>query len=506
MRVAIAACLLFLLELVPGCQRAPERWRQAERQWQEGRLLSAGYAEWVALDGATPEGQKARQRLAEASVHYRRALALLQRGGEGAREELDRGKEVAPLDPALFLPLARACRAKELPFMAMQFYSSYLDQAPAEPELSAARQELAELVGKYGPIWGQPSPEKGDRGLLAKAPPAIVLSTGVAFGLLLALGLSSLGPWRRRSRSLAELAATYPELQPALAYLIGRLRHELLKHRIGAAADVAQALAAGQSSAEMRVFLHRKLYGGERLGEAWRGYLHSFRRALGPDFDLSRSDRGFAVAQRAVCELEAIELPLLRGERAAVRKLVASHRRLQDFDRGLAELVTRLQRTPLDKALIEQAVAAVRSEHLAGQVVLDVVELFGPPEPVCVAVYRTDLLLVLKNLLRNAILAAGRAPPPRQIAVDAMLDLLPTGEEVVRLRVHDSSPEPLTAEQIYRSGDAEPTGSQHGLGLVTAALGLYSGSISVEPGRPGYCKCVVVQLFRTLELGEGPGS
>jgi signal transduction histidine kinase len=477
-----------------------ERFAEAQREWQ-GPELSAGYAAWASLDRSSRQGQEAAERLAQAAQHYQQALHLIENGQPGARQELVRGKAVAPMDPALFLPLARACRQKDNTFQAVQYYRGYLNGAPIEPDATAARQELSELVIELGEVSIGPSPAPPASGL-ARVPPAALLFIGTALGVLLAAALAGVLGFeqrRRRGRSLGRLAEAYPELQPALAYLIGRLRHELLKHRIGAAADVAQALAAGQSTAELRVFLHKKLYGGERLDEAWRGYLHSFRRALGPEFDLSRSDGAFAAAQRAIRQLQTLELPLLRGERAAVRKLVTAHAELQKFDRGLAALVSRLQRTPLDAELIHQAVKAVRSEHLAGQVVLDVVEVSGPSEEVFVAVYRTDLLLILKNLLRNAILAASRAPPPRQIAVDVLLELLPTGEEMVRLRVHDSSPETLTPEQIYRSGDADPGGEQHGLGLVTAALGLYSGSIAVGPGLPGYQKCVAVQLFRTLD-------
>lgn len=508
---AAAGLLLAWIALFAACKRSSsqtpngqppssqQRFAEAQRQWQ-GPELSAGYAAWVALDPSTPEGQEAARRLATAAQHYRQALSLIETGQPGARQALLRGKAIAPMDPSLFLPLARACQAKDNTFQAVQYYRGYLGASPTPPDATAARQELSELVRELGDVWIGPAPPP-PTGILSRVPPPVLLFIGTALGVLIAAGLVGVagGVERsRRGRSLQRLAEAYPELQPALSYLIGRLRHELLKHRIGAAADVAQALAAGQSTAELRVFLHKKLYGGERLDEAWRGYLHSFRRALGPDFDLARNDSAFATAQKAIRQLQALELPLLRGERKAVRKLVTAHAELQKFDRGLAVLVGRLQRTPLDSDLLQQALSAVRSEHLAGQVALDVVEVEGPKEEIFVTVYRTDLLLILKNLLRNAILATSRAPAPRQIAVDVVVEVLPTGEEMVRLRVHDSSPEPLTPEQIYR--DAEPGSEQHGLGLVTAALGLYSGSISVEPGRPGYQKCVAVRLFRTLDF------
>lgn len=494
------------------------RWQWAQEQWRQGDL-AAGFGAWRSLDPRTADGQVASRRLSAAAEHYRRAIVLLESGEPGARQELQRGKALAPMDPALYLPLARACRGQENLFLAVQYYRGYLGQLPGAPDAGVASQELALLERELGSVAGVSSDAEGDGdgvrdGLRAGGqqsrparllvPSVVGLLVGTALGLVLATVMSSLMQRRRRGRSLAELAVSYPELQPALAYLIGRLRHELLKHRIGAATEVTRALARGDSDAAQREFLRHRLYGGERLDEAWSGYVQSFHRALGPEFDLVRSDRDFADAQRAIHELQALEQPLLRGEPAAVRKLVSAHERLQRFDRGLAALLWRLQRTPVDLELLTAAVESVRSEHLAGQVVLDVVEIEGPAEPVTVAVYRTDLLLILKNLIRNAILAVGRAPAPRQIAIDTALEILPTGEEIVRVRVHDTNPEPLSPEQIYGShgSDAEAVNVQHGLGLVTAALSLYSGSIAVLPGRSGYRKCVAVQLFRALDDSE----
>lgn len=514
-----AGLLLLALFLSVGCrggqpamkqrESAAAQWRRAQAAWGARPDLTAGYSDFAAIAARrdSSEAQEAERRLRAAAEHYRQAIALIAAGQSGAREALSRGKALAPMDPMLLLPLARACRSRDNAFLAVQYYRSLLAEPTTGDALAGlqrdAGRELGELTKELGDAYGTPA--------AAPPPPPLwqlrvqtvaTLLSGTALGLLLAVGLSALSGRRRRGRSLAELAETYPELQPALSYLIGRLRHELLKHRIGAATDVAQSLATGPSSAEQRVFLHKKLFGGERLDEAWTGYLQSFRRSLGPDFDLLRIDRDFRRAQRAITQLQGLELPLLRGQRGALRRLLSAQRVLVAFDRQLAALVMRLQRTPLDRQLIEQATLSVRSEHLAGQVALDAIELDGPTEPVTVAVYRTDLLLILKNLLRNAILAVGRTDAPRRVAVDVVLELLPTGEEAVKLRVHDSSPEKLTPEQIYRSGDPMGQGAQHGLSLVTAALSLYSGSISVEAGRPGYEKCVVVRLFRALDAGD----
>jgi hypothetical protein len=102
-------------------------------------------------------------------------------------------------------------------------------------------------------------------------------------------------------------------------------------------------------------------------------------------------------------------------------------------------------------------------------------------------------VLILKNVVRNAILAMERATPPRRLRLDVQLVLEPTGEEVVRIRVSDTSREPLSTEAIYdRRLD-------RGLGLVTAALTRYEGAIEVREGVDGYEKAVVLRFFRVLD-------
>jgi C4-dicarboxylate-specific signal transduction histidine kinase len=114
-------------------------------------------------------------------------------------------------------------------------------------------------------------------------------------------------------------------------------------------------------------------------------------------------------------------------------------------------------------------------------------------------VYRTDLGIVLKNVVRNAIQALDRSPPPRRLAIDMRVDLEPTGEEVVRLRVQDSSEESF----------AQSTGThtvEHGLGIVAVALQRYDGSLEVSRGDPGYAKAVVIRLFRSQRNHKGAAA
>lgn len=496
-----------------GAGAGEERWRRAQALWREQRELAAGYRLWASLEPQRPGGAQAQARLRAADQHYRRGIALIAADKPGAREELAAGKAVAPMDPALYLPLARACRDQEINIRAIDYYRWFLKYFPGTPEARTARAELHRIEPDADSEPG-PRPDPGEGGsLLAwlqapeSAPPQWPVVAGIVVtGVGVVGGLAALG-WRlRRRRSLAQLAADSPELQPAISYLIGRLRHELLKHRIGAVADAIKALSSGQSSAAQRMFLRERVFGGEPLLKAWDGHLRALARTLGPHAAVLRTDSGFASADRTIRALVAEQEAFTLGQPAAIRRMQAAYARLRQFDDQLLALLMRLSRTVIDRSLLEEVLTSVGEEYAVSQVALAPIRVEPPGELVAVEVYRTDLVLVLKNLLRNAILAVGRSPEPRQVALDVELTMLPTGEEIVRLRVHDTSPEPLTTEQIYQSLDPHDPRIQHGLGLVTAALHLYNGAITVEPGRPGFHKAVVVQLFRALTTPTADGE
>ncbi len=472
-----------------------EGWRRAQDLW-ERREIGAWDA-WRALDPATPEGAEAHRRLAEADGRYREGVRRLREGAPDARTALLEGVAVAPMDPRLYLPLARACRDRGLEPRAVEYYLKFLAAVPSGPDAEAARAELQELgpelAGVFDPAPSRapsaPHEPSGAKGAVS-APIA-----GLAGAALLGAVVLGVAVLRRGSGSLDRLAERSPELHPAIAYLVGSLRHELLKHRIGAVGDALRALDRGDASEQQLAFLTSRLFGGEPLREAWRGYLRAFDRALGFRLDLRR-DPWFRKAGRAIGVIAALEGRLGRHAPGVQRRLGAAHARLRDFDRHLADLVGRLVRTRIDGALLRGVVEEVRAEYLPGRVELDELRVDDPDEPVEVEVFRVDLVLIVKNVVRNAILAVGRAAPPRRVAVDVVVDLEPTGEEVVRLRVRDSSEEAPSVESLHdRRAD-------RGLALVTAALSRYDGSIDVEPGTDGYAKAVTLRFFRALPAWE----
>jgi tetratricopeptide (TPR) repeat protein len=409
----------------------------------------------------------------EAARHYQSGIELLAAGKlSAAREEMRRGTQLAPMDATLYLPLARACRDRGLEQRAVEFYRKYLATSPADGAEAAA--ELAAI----------------DADLDWPAEPERPLWPGLVLSLLLA---SAVAWWWTRARAerrrlcLARLCSDNPELQPAIAYLVGCLRHELFKHRILAVGDAVRALAGGDAVSGQREFLTTRLYGGAPLPVAWAGHLASFIRALGPRFDLSRHDPDWSAAGRAVSELARLEVRLLRGDRDAAPRLLRAWTQLREFDRRLGSRLRGLTHTPIDHALLEEVAASVRSEG-AAEVQISVGEV---PPGVNVVVYRVDLELVLRNLVRNAVRAAARAPGPARVQLDVEVQLEPTGEEAVRVRVRDTSPEPLPRDLGPRR--------DRGLGLVAEALDRYDGSLEVGGAEGEWQKSVSLRLFRALD-------
>jgi hypothetical protein len=490
------------------------RWEAALSRWQDSHDPAA-YLEWRALDVRTPEGGEAHRRLREAERHYRAGIARVESGDGGARAEFEEAVATAPMDPRLYLPLARAFRGQaelqpsnpHLFIRAAEYYRKFLVLAPDDPRVPAARRELEELDPSatqfLEPSGAAPAPApatspSGSRAQLGFAAALTVASLALAVTALVTV-------LRRRgaAKSLAELARARPELHPAIAYLAATIRHELLKHRIGTVSSGVRSLATARPGPAdrldaQRAFVAGRLFGGEPLLVAWESHLGAFERALGPELDLRRRDAVFRAAGSAVRAIVRLEPRIKRGEPRALAALAEHESALRALDAHLGRLVGGLARTRLDAALLREVLESVRSEIAAGEVKLDGVALDAPDPGPFVEVFRVDLVLVLKNVLRNAVLAVGRAEAPRRVAIEVRVELLPTGEENVALRVLDSSPEVLTTEAIAERR------VDRGLGLVTAALTRYDGAILVEDASPPYRKAVCVRFFRAFGASPEP--
>ncbi|MFK7987919.1 MAG: hypothetical protein AB8I08_18010 [Sandaracinaceae bacterium] len=503
--------LVVVVLLSWGCDaRAPSGPSSAE-QWATARALwnidrdPAAYEAWRAIDPATPEGREARGLLREAEPVYLEGIAQVSEGAPEARATLERGVRIGPMDPDLYLPLARAFRARALAspdnphlyIRAAEYYRKFLLRRPRHAESASARDELAAIDPEGSGIFAPREDVAPAVAVLPPAEPTWPLPVALV-ALVLAVLATVMFALRARGRtSLKELAERRPELHPAIAYLTGSLRHELLKHRIGAVGDAVEALASGDATEAQRAFLEQRLFGGEPLVGAWEGHLSSFERALGPDLQLER-DPVFRRADRAVRQLAS-----LRGQLGGrgTQRMAAAHGALRALDTELSAWVRGLVRTPVDGSLLRAVLDEVRTEYAAGGVELAEVVIRAPEPAPLVEVFRVDLVLVLKNVVRNAILAVGEEPAPRRLGLAVSTEVEPTGEETVSIHVLDTAAASFTTEDIYQRR------LDRGLGLVTAALRRYDGAIHVDPGSDGWSKSVTVRFFRAFAEDDiGPPS
>ncbi|MBX3270261.1 MAG: hypothetical protein KF729_08365 [Sandaracinaceae bacterium] len=130
------------------------RWADARARWHIDRDPAAFQA-WREIDPATPEGREAHRLLAEAEPLYREGIERVEAGDADARDTFERAVRTAPMDPVLYLPLARAFRdqgtqAPDNPHLfirAAEYYRKFLAFVPA----TARRQRR--LVADAGRAW-----------------------------------------------------------------------------------------------------------------------------------------------------------------------------------------------------------------------------------------------------------------------------------------------------------------------------------------------------------------
>jgi signal transduction histidine kinase len=480
------------LALLVACATPESAWSRAEGAWVRDRDPAA-YSLWTTLDPDSPEGARARARLRAADVEYRNGIEQLEEGESQARTSFERAIALGPMDPRLYLPLARAflerARSGQGPpsyyVRADQAYRRFLAWAPTAPEVASARAELEALgVGSEllpAALSGAPAaPEP------PSWPPFWLLLLGA---LLPFVGLTARRALAPRGRSLRALVDARPELHPAILYLVATLRHELLKHRIGAIGPAVLHAAQGRLAPAEQAFLIDRLFSAEPLTQAFEGHITSFERALGAELDLRKADREFRDARRAIGRIARAEAGLRAGEPRALRALVSAHRMLRGFDQQLAELCRVFGQTRLDGALLRDVCEQVLSEYVPARVQLETLAIQAPEPAPRIEVFRVDLILILKNLVRNAILAQADQSEPKRLALEVRIELLPTAEEAVVLRILDSAIAPLRIETLR-------TRPLHtGLGLVTAALARYDGTLDVEPAEPPYTKSLTLRFF-----------
>ncbi len=449
----------------------------------------------MAIDPGTPDGQRARTRLAQAEARYRAGITRLEQGDDGAREAFAEAVAIAPMRDALYLELARACRARGLLPRAASLYRTVLAlPSIAERERAAAASELAAierdaLVGLFVDGGQAVRAPQAAESAWARVPLGAVAGATVIAGLVLLLVVVR----RRRGETLREIAAASPELQPAIAFLIGSLRHELLKHRLLVLADAIAALERGAAEPGHHAFVLARLFGGTPLVLAWAGHLGAFIRALGPRFDLSRTDPEFQRAKRALDRISRLAAPIHDARPQALGELAQQHRELQRFDAYLAGIQRTLLRQQIDDALLAEVRTDIAAELAGRPCAITWPRTIAPLEA---ELFRVDLVLLLRNLVRNAYQAALVGPAPAAVAVELGTTLEATGEEAVWITVYDSHPGTVP---LHGARGA----AYRGLDLVDRILARCDGTLEEVAGRDGYAKGLRVRLFGAAATDAG---
>ncbi len=455
--LSLPACLAVLSLLASAsCDRrvdpAEEAGRSADESW--ARRAPGAWGQWRALDAATPSGAEARRKLEAARAVYEEGVAAFERGDGRASETLRRGASIAPIEPSLYLRLARACRDRGATARAADFYRKYLAETLDVPESTQVERELAALGAELNDPFLPPRERIG----------ALPWLAGSAV-LTLLLAAVVVAQRRRRRLGLAALLGRHPERAASFAYLAGTLRHELLKHRIAPlrSADTSALVAPA-----------------EPLERAWRRHLDALAAALGLPPPAMRREPLFRAAELAILRLDRQER---RADAAPPDREALDT--LATLDRALVDWCRLARRTCIDGALMERLVRSLRDEQVGGR--LDVeVEVALAGGPLYAGIFHDDLLLVLRNLARNAIEASVDATPKRiRIETAALLD--EAGEEWIRIAIHDpSSRRPDRSQRVI----------DRGLGIVQDTLERYGGAlVEVQPAA-GYAKAIAASLPR----------
>jgi tetratricopeptide (TPR) repeat protein len=455
-----------------------------------------------AIPAQSPEREAADARLATAERDYEEGLRLFseaqayEQAGQHEEAEkkrdavssaFERGLTLAPMRPRLLFRLAEAYEIAGNYPGAAKFYRR---AAMLSPDETSRREELCKtsLPSVVDDLFSSDAPPAP---VVSEPPPALPLWPFYV-GAALSFAALGLGLWAFRSRqkgrfTLEAFAARVPEAGPELAREISCIRHELIKHRLG----LAPALVQNGSQDEVREFVRARL-GGDLLGDFAR-HVSALQRIASERLTPPHEDPLLAPLARAVARAAKTSQALARDphSKRAARDLDGLREDLLSADHSLARLVTSLGQTALDAAFLRDAAASVRQEPRIESLPLDAVTYAEVTPAPLVSIPRVDLLIVVKNLVRNALLALSHAKGRRLLSLEVALLVEPTGEESALLRIRDSAPgQPQLASPKAGSG----------LWIVQKTLLRYDGAVSVEAEPKGspFTKAVVVRLFRAL--------
>jgi tetratricopeptide (TPR) repeat protein len=450
--------------------------------------------------GEFPEAEAALRRSIRADpsrvANLENLARLLDRDASRSEEALDawRRAEAAGSTEAL-LVLARAAERAGSRREALRLYRRYESEAPAGPGAQEAAAAATRLEGR-------------GRTLAAAIGAALALSIGASLWLL----------WRRRSGStFAEWLARDPARAQEARPVIGRLRHEVLKHGGMLLSDAAARLAEDDEGVRRAAaqLLVSRLYGesGARglLAEADASVaqLRSLARGSGVRLNLRDRDPVFSWLLRGLAALRGARRSLRRVAegRGATWEAAAARRHL----RRAASCFALSSGPEIARTVERAAVLPVRADALRALLASVADELdAGAPPPLeaigalaaegalpGVRISALDWETVWRNLFGNALEEArrrGTTAVRLGLSAEKRRDPV-TGEARLRLVLADNLPGDIEADWIRARG------SERGWGVVVELLRKSDGSIDVVPSpAAGFTKGIAVELPAAEEL------
>ena len=385
--------------------------------------------------------------------------------------------------------LARAAEANGRSGEALRLNRRYRDEAPAGLHAAAAAEGIERLE----------KARARTRSALGLAGLAVVAAGAFAIHRL------------RSGQTLEEFLAEHPARVHRVRPIVGRLRHEALKHGGLLLPDLAGRLRDPDAGARRDAagLALRRLYGesgGQGLvveARAAMAELSAVAREEGTKLNLERRDpafshlaRGLGALTRARADLERAAAAEMAPEGPAARAAKRLSKAAREFalasGAGIERMLDRASALPVRLDTLQVLLSRVAAEAaLPGPRLEPIGALAEEGRLPSVRVAPLDWETLWRNLFANAI-AAGRSRVPDPVRLGLRAEErrdTATGELRLRVVLADDLPGALTTEEL-RSRPAE-----RGWGVIADLLRRNDAAFEVVPApAPGFSKGIALDL------------
>ena len=428
--------------LDPSFARAPELAGTVYERMGEASMAQAAYERAIAADPT------------RAATYERLALLLARQPAKAAEAaEAWRRAEQAGSSEALFHLASSAMRSGRTGD-ALVLYRRYLAESPGGLHTEEVSRAISGIESRRRTIWG--------------AVAAIALAGIVAGGVVV---------WRRTTgRTFEQWIRAYPSRAREARPIVGRLRHEVVKHGGLLLDDAAKRL----TEPDVAALVQSRLFGveGSRglVAESRDAFaaLNALARQDGVRLDLERRDPLLSPIAKATRILAH------SGDLSKAAELLRAAR--------VGEISAILDRASMTRADVSEMKDLLRQVAAEKRRPLPDLETDGT-DGIAVRIDRNDWHTIWRNLFGNALAAADGKPALRLAFSAELVRDFVTQLPIARFVLADNLPAPLTAEMIRgRAAD-------RGWGIVADLVRTHDGIVDVAPSpAPGFRKGIVIEL------------